>query len=127
MGLGFRGSGHPETLQIRIFFYKTKLHESLHTQIETSDKPTPLHPIKLQFGSLLMRPRFKFSSSRICSKDHMMSTGLQTPKPQTLLGGSWDLVSMVISTLTGVINIVTPITTLVTKSHDPLSKLGPKH
>ena len=34
---------------------------------------------------------------------------------------------MVISTLTGVINIVTPITTLVTKSHDPLSKLGPKH
>ena len=28
---------------------------------------------------------------------------------------------MVISTLIGVINIVTPITTLVTKSHDPLS------
>ena len=38
-----------------------------------------------------------------------------------VLGGSWDLVSMVISTLIGVINIVTPITTLVTKSHDPLS------
>ena len=38
-----------------------------------------------------------------------------------LLGGSWDLVSKVISTLIGVISIVTLIITLVTKSHDPLS------
>ena len=38
-----------------------------------------------------------------------------------LLGGSWDLVSTVISTLTGVMSIVTLIITLVTKSHDPLS------
>ena len=37
-----------------------------------------------------------------------------------LLGGSWDLVSKVISTLRGVISVVTLITTLVTKSHDPL-------
>ena len=40
-----------------------------------------------------------------------------------LLGGSWDLVSKVISTLIGVIGIVTLITTLVTKSHDPLSRV----
>ena len=39
-----------------------------------------------------------------------------------LLGGSWDLVSKVISTLIGVISIVTLIITLVTKSHDPLSR-----
>ena len=39
-----------------------------------------------------------------------------------LLGGSWDLVSKVISTLIGVISIVTLTITLVTKSHDPLSK-----
>ena len=38
-----------------------------------------------------------------------------------LLGGSWDLVSKVISTLSGVISVVTSIITLVTKSHDPLS------
>ena len=38
-----------------------------------------------------------------------------------LLGGSWDLVSKVISTLIGVISIVTLIITIVTKSHDPLS------
>ena len=38
-----------------------------------------------------------------------------------ILGGSWDLVSKVISTLSGVISIVTLIITLVTKSHDPLS------
>ena len=38
-----------------------------------------------------------------------------------ILGGSWDLVSKVISTLTGVISIVTLIITPVTKSHDPLS------
>ena len=38
-----------------------------------------------------------------------------------VLGGSWDLVSKVISTLTGVISIVTLIITLVTKSHVPLS------
>ena len=37
------------------------------------------------------------------------------------LGGSWDLVSKVISTLIGVISIVALIITLVTKSHDPLS------
>ena len=36
-----------------------------------------------------------------------------------LLGGSWDFVSKVISTLIGVISIVTLIITLVTKSHDP--------
>ena len=39
-----------------------------------------------------------------------------------LLGGSWDLVSKVITTLIGVISIVTLTITLVTKSHDPLSK-----
>ena len=41
-----------------------------------------------------------------------------------LLGGSWDLVSMVFSTSTGLISnirIVTLIITLVTNSHDPLS------
>ena len=38
-----------------------------------------------------------------------------------MLGGSWDLVSKVISTLIGVISTVTLIITLVTKSHDPLS------
>ena len=41
----------------------------------------------------------------------------------TILGGSWDLVSKVISTLIGVISIVTLIITLVPKSHDPLSKV----
>ena len=41
---------------------------------------------------------------------------------ENLLGGSWDLVSKVISTLIGVISIVTLIITLVTKSHDPLSR-----
>ena len=41
-----------------------------------------------------------------------------------LLGGSWNLVSKVISTLIGVISIVTLIITLVTKSHDPLSTGG---
>ena len=40
-----------------------------------------------------------------------------------LLGGSWDLVSKVISTLIGVISIVALIITLVTKSHDPLSSV----
>ena len=40
-----------------------------------------------------------------------------------VLGGSWDLVSKVISTLIGVISIVTLVITLVTKSHDPLSTL----
>ena len=39
-----------------------------------------------------------------------------------ILGGSWDLVSEVINTLIGVISIVTLIITLVTKSHDPLSR-----
>ena len=38
------------------------------------------------------------------------------------LGGSWDLVSKVISTLIRVISIVTLIITLATKSHDPLSR-----
>ena len=38
-----------------------------------------------------------------------------------ILGGSWDLVSKVISTLTGVISIVTLFISLLTKSHDPLS------
>ena len=36
-----------------------------------------------------------------------------------VLGGSWDLVSKVISTLFGVISIVTLIISPVTKSHDP--------
>ena len=40
-----------------------------------------------------------------------------------VLGGSWDLVSKVISTLIGVISIVTLTITLVTKSHDPLSRV----
>ena len=40
-----------------------------------------------------------------------------------LLGGSWDLVSKVISTLNEVISIVTLIITLVTKSHDPSSRV----
>ena len=44
---------------------------------------------------------------------------------EALLGGSWDLVSKVISTLIGVISIVTLTTTLVTKSHDPLSRSQP--
>ena len=38
-----------------------------------------------------------------------------------VLGGSWDLVSKVTSTLNEVISIVTLIITLVTKSHDPSS------
>ena len=42
------------------------------------------------------------------------------PTMETL--DSLDLVSKVIGTLIGVINIVTLIITLVTKSHDPLSK-----
>ena len=42
-------------------------------------------------------------------------------RTELLLGGSWDLVSRVISTLIGVISIVTLIITLVTKSQDPLS------
>ena len=46
---------------------------------------------------------------------------------RALLGGSWDLVSRVISTLIGVIsNIITIVTlliTLVTKSHAPPSML----
>ena len=44
---------------------------------------------------------------------------------RALLGGSWDLVSTVISTLIGVIRIITIVTlftTPVTKSHDPLSR-----
>ena len=40
-----------------------------------------------------------------------------------LLGGSCDLVSKVISTLIGVISIVTLIIALVTKSHDPSSRV----
>ena len=40
----------------------------------------------------------------------------------TILGGSWDLVSKVTSTLIGGISIATPIITLVTKSHDPVSR-----
>ena len=40
---------------------------------------------------------------------------------EVLLAGSWDLISKVISTLIGVISIVTLIITLVTKSHDSLS------
>ena len=44
----------------------------------------------------------------------------------SILGGSWDLVSTVISTLSGVISnykySYLNIIALVTKSHDPLSK-----
>ena len=40
-----------------------------------------------------------------------------------VLGGSWDLISKVISTLSGVISVVTLIIALVTKSHDPLSRI----
>ena len=52
------------------------------------------------------------------------SANIEEPptEPQPLLGASWDLVSKVISTLIGVISIVTLIITLVTKSHDPSSK-----
>ena len=39
-----------------------------------------------------------------------------------VLGGSWDLVSKVISPLIGVISIVTLLITLVTNSHDPPSR-----
>ena len=38
-----------------------------------------------------------------------------------ILGGSWHLVSKVISTLIGVISIVTLFITSLTKSHDPPS------
>ena len=38
-----------------------------------------------------------------------------------VLGGSWDLVSKVISALIGIILMVTLFITLVTKSHDPPS------
>ena len=45
-----------------------------------------------------------------------------------VLGGSWDLVSKVISTLSGLISnckyIVTVTITPVNKSHDPLSSLS---
>ena len=44
----------------------------------------------------------------------------------SLLGGSWDLVSMVISTLRGVISnykYTYLLKTLVTKSHDNLSRV----
>ena len=34
----------------------------------------------------------------------------------------WDLVCKVVGTLVGVIGIVTVLITLVTKSHDPLSR-----
>ena len=50
----------------------------------------------------------------VCKHDHEHAC-------QGVLGGSWDLVSEVISTLIGIISIVTLIITLVTKSHDPLS------
>ena len=40
-----------------------------------------------------------------------------------ILGGSWDLITRVISTLIGVISIVTLLIRLVTKSHDPLSRV----
>ena len=61
-----------------------------------------------------------------CSRQSKAGNQLE---PYTLLGGSWDLVSKVISTLIGVISIVTLIITLVTRSQDPLSKLykTPKH
>ena len=48
------------------------------------------------------------------------------PHLVSLLGGSWDLVSEVISTLIAVISIVTLIINLVTKSHDPLSSPNPE-
>ena len=45
----------------------------------------------------------------------------------TVLGGSWDLVSKVISTLIGVISIVTLFITSLTKSHDPPSSDAENH
>ena len=42
-------------------------------------------------------------------------------RSQGILGGSWDLVSKVISTLSGVISVATSIITPDTKSHDPPS------
>ena len=52
---------------------------------------------------------------------------MSDPNPTTLLGGSGDLVSKVISPLIGVILIIISIATLfitlVTKSHDPSSML----
>ena len=51
----------------------------------------------------------------------MKSPDREPSLPVVLLGGSWDLVSKVISILSGVISVVTLIITLVTKSHDPLS------
>ena len=51
-------------------------------------------------------------------------------KAGSLLGGSWDLVSKVISTLIGVISIVTLFIIPLTKSHDPSSRgicsVGPR-
>ena len=44
----------------------------------------------------------------------------------SILKGPWDLVSKVITTLIGVISIVTLLITLVTKSHDPLSTGEPR-
>ena len=53
--------------------------------------------------------------------------GISPTGGNTILGGSWDLVSKVISPLIGVISIVTLVITLLTKSHDPLSRfLFPK-
>ena len=52
----------------------------------------------------------------------LVACGLVAPEGHDILGGSWDLVSKVISTLIGVISIVTLLITLVTKSHDPLSR-----
>ena len=49
---------------------------------------------------------------------------MHTTKPQTLLGGSWGLVSKAIDTLIGLkvmISIATLTVTVVTKSDDPLS------
>ena len=42
---------------------------------------------------------------------------------QSLLGGSWDLVNKVINKVTILITPVKALITLLTKSHDPLSRL----
>ena len=59
--------------------------------------------------------------------DYYSGFGAQGLGSWFVLGGSGNLVSKVISTLVGVITIVTLIITLVTKSHDPLSRRGCKN
>ena len=64
-----------------------------------------------------MKMCFRLEGCEKCCQGYLIGLGGNT----TVLG-SWDLVSKVISTLIGVISIVTLMITLVAKSHDPLSK-----